>query len=105
MPVRSRLTEDFRKSGQTQEAFCKENKISIHILRYHLYKKDKHRRSIPVGKKDLFPDSVTAPFISFPGNPQNDFQRQRYPVTIISGQFTISELLGFISETAAKAPC
>ena len=76
MPVRSRLTEDFRKSGQTQEAFCKENKISIHILRYHLYKKNKHRRSIPVGKKDLFPDSVTAPFISFPGNPQNDLASQ-----------------------------
>ena len=42
---RKGLAEKFRKSGQTQDVFCKEHEINIHTLRYYLYKKDNHRLS------------------------------------------------------------
>ena len=98
---RTGLAEDFRKSGQTQDAFCKENRINIHTLRYYLYKKDKHRLSANTAKKDFSGNLSSSPFISFPGSPQN----KRYPVTIMSGQFTMNELLDFISAAAGKIPC
>ena len=95
------LAEDFRKSGQTQGAFCKENRINIHTLRYYLYKKDRHRLNANTAKKDFSSNPSSSPFISFPASPQN----KRYPVTIMSGQFTMNELLDFISAAAGKTPC
>lgn len=104
---RSGIAEKFRKSGQTQNAFCKENRINIHTLRYYLYKKDNHRRSSNTVKKVMSPDLISGPFISFPGSPQNDLHQQRYPVTIINGHFTMKELQEFIVNTGCtgKTPC
>jgi len=98
---RTGLAEDFRKSGQTQDAFCKENRINIHTLRYYLYKKDKHRLNANTAKKDFSGNQSSSPFISFPGFPQN----KRYPVTIMSGLFTMNELLDFMSAAPGKTPC
>jgi transposase len=93
---KSRLVEDFRKSGQTQTVFCKQNQVNIHTLRYHLYKKNKRSRKVLVVKKGPKNDSISTPFISFPHIPQHYVHQKRYPVTIISGQFTLRELQAFM---------
>jgi hypothetical protein len=102
---RKSLAEKFRKSGQTQDVFCKEHEINIHKLRYYLYKKDNHRLSSKPSKKGFAPNRVSAPFISFSGNTPCDGTQKRYPVTIINGHFTSHELLEFISASTGRTSC
>jgi hypothetical protein len=91
------LVTQFRESGLTQEAFCKNNDISLERLRYYLYKKkpaiarnDNHGRN---RKK-------TPSFISFQ-QPAEQVLSQKCPVsnyTIVHGTFSCKQLAELIRE-------
>jgi hypothetical protein len=97
------LAADFRRSGKTQQDFCTAHNISIHTLRYYLYKKP--RREPSTFSRSVQPDSAgTAPlpsFISFNRGtlPENI---SRHPVTIIQGFFSTSEAIEILSSAAPR---
>jgi hypothetical protein len=96
------LTADFRRSGKTQQDYCTEKKISIHTLRYYLYKKPRrkffrtprHQQSNPTA-------SVVPSFISFNREalPENT---SRHPVTVIHGFFSVAELAEILSMASMR---
>lgn len=82
------LVEEYRNGDKTQAEFCRERQINVNTLRYHLYKKNKRRKS-----------SNATPFISF----SPSAMEQKHPVTIIRGQFTLHELFEILS--GGTQPC
>ena len=93
----------FKKSGKTQESFCTEQGITIHRLRYYLYKKGTRRHS-PAPKlcKAAFstvPPPSPAGFISFNQHPGADCTTRRQQVTIITGHFSIAEIVELVAKT------
>ena len=104
----AQLVTAFRKSGKTQDSFCSEQGITIHKLRYHLYKKGTRGNHLAAKKRIVAIPKVSPPlpteFVSFdthPGN--NDCTMQRQPMTIITGRFSIAEVVEFIAKTGAAA--
>lgn len=91
------LVAQFRESGLTQEAFCKNNDISLERLRYYLYKKktaiarnDNHSRN----------PKKTPSFVSFQ-QPAEQLLSQKGTVsnyTIVHGTFSSKQLAEFIRE-------
>ncbi len=102
----AQLVAAFRGSGKTQDSFCAEQGITIHKLRYHLYKKGMRRDYIGAKNGIAAIPKVSSPppaeFISF-GNHlgNNDCKTQRQPMTIITGRFSISEIVEFLKKTGA----
>ena len=91
------LAADFRRSGKTQKDYCTKNNISIHTLRYYLYKKP--RRKSSTVSQPVQPSSTAAAlpsFISFnrEAPPENT---SRQPFTVIHGFFSMTELAKLIS--------
>jgi hypothetical protein len=96
----SDLVSRFKSSGKTQQAFCEANGVPLETLRYYLYKKNKHKSS----KSSTPKDNCTSPaFISFnrPGTTSTD--SRKHHVTVISGNFTLSELAKLITGMEAVA--
>jgi hypothetical protein len=99
--TKDNIVELFRSSGKTQYSFCKDNEIEIERLRYYLYKKPRREKTalIALKKEKVLPPSPA--FISFNNintpslqKPQNT----RHSVTIIQGQFTITEIASLLSQ-------
>ena len=92
------LVDDYRKSGQTQQAYCREHHLNIHTLRHHLYKKNTSRkRAIAMAG-----GAQSGPFISFP---ETQPKHVRFPAIIVSGNFTVHELVCILGGVSAgKAP-
>jgi len=89
------LVSTFRASEQTQEAFCKDQGISIERLRYYLYKKNPNKtkpRKQPVKK------STTPAFISFNAQPSSSkiVNDSTCSYTILHGAFTQNQLVSLI---------
>jgi hypothetical protein len=96
------LVADFRRSGKTQQDYCTAHNVSIHTLRYHLYKRS--RRKVPSTSQLQRPGSiaVAAPsFISFSREtiPENTSYRH---FTVIHGTFSVTELVEFISMATTR---
>lgn len=100
------ITALFRKSGKTQEAFCDEHGITIHKLRYYLYKRGARRHTPAVKTRiaGFSAISTTAPsdFISFNRHPNDDCITHQ-PVMIVTGQFSIAEIIELVTKTGAAA--
>jgi hypothetical protein len=94
----------FRKSGKTQDAFCAGHAMTIHKLRYYLYKKGvrQHTRTVKTRLAAASAISAAAPsgFISFNRHPGDDCTK-RQPVTIITGHFSIAEVAALMAKTGA----
>lgn len=104
----AQLAAAFRKSGKTQDSFCAEQGISVHKLRYHLYKKGTRRNHLRTKSRIVAIPKASPPlpaeFISFGSHPgNNNCTMQRQPVTIITGRFSIAEIVEFLAKTGAAA--
>jgi len=91
----------FRASGKTQYLFCKDNDIKIERLRYYLYKKPKRMNAALSVVKKISSAAMSPAFISFnhcntSSLPQT--QTIKHSVTIIRGQFTMSEIASLLSQ-------
>lgn len=96
------LADDFRRSGKTQQDYCAKKNISIHTLRYYLYKKPRRKSSGVPRPQQPSPVTTTIPsFISFnrEASPENT---SRPPVTVIHGHFTITELVEILSMATTR---
>lgn len=90
----SQIVPAFRKSGMTQEKFCVEHGISIHKMRYYLYKqKERVVKSMPPEKHSKSAVSQPSPsFISFDHH-TDDRNVKKHAFTILSVQLTIDEIV------------
>ena len=98
------IVPEFRKSAKTQEDFCADHGISIHKLRYYLYKRGKRMQPLlrERPKKSAMPQPSPS-FISF--DHHADTRNVTKPAfTIITGRFTINEL-GELLRAIAGVPC
>jgi hypothetical protein len=96
------LAADFRRSGKTQLDYCTEKSISIHTLRYYLYKKPHRKFSRMPRHQQSSPAAPPVPsFISFncESHPKNT---SRQPVTVIHGFFSVNELVEILSMATTK---
>lgn len=96
------LTADFRRSGKTQQDYCTENDISIHTLRYFLYKKPRRKFSRTPKTNQPGPATTAVPsFISFnrESHPENT---SRQPVTVLHGFFSVTELIEILSMVTVR---
>lgn len=89
----------FKSSAKTQVAFCRDNGINVEKLRYYLYKKNKSatKISLPARQKS---NTATPAFITFNRSTSTvpvSSQPSKHNVTIIRGQFTISEIAALFS--------
>jgi hypothetical protein len=85
------LAAAFKRSGKSQDEFCAQHDITIHKLRYYLYKKGKKVRKSP--KSDRMPlvghQQAAPAFISFKTESRSD---HTHAVTIVTARFTTEEL-------------
>ena len=89
------LTAEFKASEKTQRAFCNDRGISIHTLRYHLYKKGNRRLSAHASPKAT-PVSTVPAFLSFnSGMTAGKLSPRRF--TIIHGTFSITDIAELLS--------
>ena len=98
----STLADNFRRSGKTQQVYCSENNISIHTLRYYLYKKSQRGFFRTPRHKQPDSDASAVPsFISFnrETHPENT---TRPPLTVIHGFFSIAELVEILSTVSTR---
>lgn len=97
------LAAAFKASGKTQEEFSREHGVSIHTLRYYLYKRNKctvastsnhNHRKTSAGLPAL-----SAPaFISFNRDAlEKTGITARHTVTIIHGSFSLKDVAGFLA--------
>ncbi len=94
------LVAQFKKSGLTQDAFCKKNNITLERLRYHLYKKNRLDKSDNHNRQSNKKHS----FISFQQPAAEPFLKDPVSTyTIIHGAFTCKQLTEFIRELGGKA--
>lgn len=95
------LAAAFRKSGKSQGSFCTEHGITIHKLRYHLYKRGSRRALTPV--KAQVPGALPIKFLTINRHrtDKDNHTMHRQPMTIITGQFSIAEVVEFITGTRA----
>jgi hypothetical protein len=101
MPANN-LAADFRRSGKTQQNYCTEKKISIHTLRYYLYKKPQRKYFRTPRHQQSSPAAAAVPsFISFNREtvPENT---SRQPVTVIHGFFSVKDLVEILSMTTMR---
>ena len=92
------LLSTFRASGQTQEAFCRDNGIALERLRYYLYKKD---RTTTKSRNTIRKNKKAPAFISFSRpecTPPKTVQDSTFNYTVIHGKFTHSQLVALIKE-------
>lgn len=104
----SNISNVFKASGKTQQEFCREQGISIHALRYYLYKRNRRKDTASSnhnhGKTGAALPSQSAPsFISFN---RETFGRSpdttRHTVTIIHGSYTLKDVAEFLSTMAVR---
>jgi hypothetical protein len=102
------LAATFRKSGKTQDAFCAEQGITVHKLRYYLYKKGFRRNTTAAKSRNTVntprvPPPIPVEFISFNSQSGNNSVHtlQRQPMTIITGHFSIAEIIELVTKTGA----
>lgn len=104
--VNDQIVPAFRRSGKTQEDFCAEHGVSIHKLRYYLYKRTKRVKPLLPEKhsQPTMPNPVPSPsFISF--NHHTDNQNDaKHTFTIINVRFTIKEM-GQLLRAIEEVPC
>jgi hypothetical protein len=96
------LAADFRRSGKTQQDYCTKNNVSIHTLRYYLYKKPRRKSSAVSQPEQPDPAATVVPsFISFnrESHPEN---KSRHSFTVIHGFFSITELAEILSSATAR---
>lgn len=99
MPNRNvNLATAFKISGKTQRAFCADRGISINTLRYYLYKKGKHSRSLQTAAKSGTV-SAAPEFLSF-NREQFTETSSRSRCTIIRGSFSIADIAELLSGAA-----
>jgi hypothetical protein len=101
IPART-LADDFRRSGKTQQDYCTKKNISIHTLRYYLYKKSRSKSTGVPKPRQPSPVKTTIPsFLSFnrEAPPENTF---RTPVTVIHGYFSIPEMVEVLSMATTR---
>jgi hypothetical protein len=92
------LISKFKTSGLTQEAFCKENDITLEKLRYHLYRKNKTNT---VTKCIVRKQKAAPAFLSFHNQEHTApklYQDAPSSLTIIHGKFTAHQLATLISQ-------
>jgi hypothetical protein len=86
------LVAAFRRSAMTQETFCAEHGISLHKLRYYLYKKGNRVKSLQPERlsKPAIPPPAPS-FISFDHHTGHQSDTL-HAFTIITARFTINEM-------------
>jgi len=98
----------FRKGGKTQDSFCADHGITIHKLRYYLYKKGArpHTRVLKTRLAEAgfpaIPAAAPSGFISFNRHPGDNYTK-RQQVTIITGFFSVAEVAALVAKTGAAA--
>ena len=102
------LVTTFKKSGLTQNGFCKTNGIALERLRYHLYKKNRRKSNSKndIQKNDIQKNKSAHTFISFnkPGyTPPKTDQNNFNTYTIIHGKFTYNQLAKLVKELGSAS--
>jgi hypothetical protein len=96
------LAADFRRSGKTQQDYCTEKNISIHKLRYYLYKEPRRKFFRTPRHQQSSPTATAVPsFISFNREPHPE-NTSRHPVTVIQGFFSVAELAEIFSMASMR---
>jgi hypothetical protein len=96
------MVAQFKDSGLTQEAFCKNNNIALERLRYHLYKNSRPKAN-PGNQSSHRQNNHS--FISFPQPAPRSVlaNNETSQYTIIHGTFTCQQLAELIRGLGGSA--
>ena len=101
-PAHHTIAADYRRSGKTQQDYCTDKNVSIHTLRYYLYKKPRRKYSKAPRHQQSRLATAAAPSCIIFNREAHSENTSRHSVTVIHGFFFVAELAEILSTASMR---